>query len=242
MSALKEVVRTTDSQLSSLKDEVQEKDRLITELRMSNIDLKLTKERTEDEVLSMRRELIAVSRMITTQSQETRKLKDEMFSVQQENEKLSIQLDQSEVRYEELANKLNEVSLQHRASEVKFDERVKVLDEKHASQIKDLVSQHQATQNQLLAVKEELACEHKLVASKKFELMDVKVRDKRVGSQLLQLAESIKTQLAIKDNQRSFFMKLFKLSLTNINNSQSYLFDERYCMVQELLGEFVYAC
>jgi Chromosome segregation ATPases len=241
MASLKEVVRNTDSELSSLHNELQEKDRMIAELRLSNIDLKLTKERTEDQVLSMKRELIAVSRMITSQSQETRKLKNDMLSVKNENEILAIQLGQSEVKYEELLYKLKETTLKHQASEVESDRRVTVLDQKHSSQLKALTSQHQATQDELLAAKEKLACKEKLVASKEYQLADIKVRDKRVASLLVKLAESIKTQLATIENRKSCFVKLFKRPLIK-NNSRSYLFDERYGMVQELLGEFIYVC
>ena len=262
--ALKDAFRTTDDNFQSSQEELREKERSINSLKKIKTDLVITKERTENELWRLKRELSQIGELIIQHNEDMALLKDRLSDTKERNNDLCDELDEVESTNQQLIGELDSVVAELETVKTEQEETQQELkacrewNEKLCEQFLESEMRNQELMNMLTDTVEEnnhyLGIEGKLVSKQKEvvikgeQLKDIKSRDERVALLLLKLANSIKTQVKKPSKPKNCIMYPFqqivpKKKKSNTKNGlKNYLFDERFGMVQELLGEFVHAC
>ncbi|XP_066918093.1 chromosome partition protein Smc-like [Clytia hemisphaerica] len=262
--ALKDAFRTTDDNFQSSQEELREKEKSINSLKKIKTNLVVTKERTENELWRLRRELSQIGELIIQHNEDMSLLKDRLTDTKERNNDLCDELDEVESTNQQLVDELDSVVAELETIKTDHEDTQQELkacrewNEKLCEQFLQSEMRNQELVNQLNGTVEEhthyLEVEGKLVNKQKEvvikgeQLKDIKSRDERVALLLLKLASSIKSQVKKPSKPKNCIMYPFqqivpkKKKPNTKNGVKNYLFDERFGMVQELLGEFVHAC
>ena len=111
MSAvLKEVVRNSDAELSTVKAQLDEKDSSLFELRKSKVRVTLDYERTDDELRRSRRELSSIAHEMLLQSEQITDLKKELALRKRSERELKDQARDAEAENKKLVLELIEIT------------------------------------------------------------------------------------------------------------------------------------
>ena len=114
---LKEVVRNSDAELSSVKAQLDEKDLSLFELRKSKVRVTLDYERTDDELRRSRRELSSIAHEMLLQSEQITDLKKELALRKRSERELTDQARDAEAENKKLVSKLFEITSKFETAE-----------------------------------------------------------------------------------------------------------------------------
>ena len=259
--ALKDAFRKNDDDFQSSREELREQNVSIDRLRTTSVDLKLTKERTENELWRTQRELAHLGELISMHHDEMVLLKERLNDCKSRNNTLCEDLEELETSNEKLVEDLDILNGQH-------DEAIEELsasrewNEKLCEQFleAEMKSQELAKELDMMAeqhkhcsvIRGSLEHKKKEVVVRREQLDNLKSRDERVTMLLVNLANSIKGQVKKPKNESKNCI-LYPLkqivplkrrksapsrhAATIVMNS--FKLKEPFGMVQEILDEFV---
>ena len=247
---LKEVVRNSDAELSTVKAQFDEKDSSLFELRKLKARVTLDYERTDDELRRSRRELSSIAHEMLLQSEQITDFKKELALRKRSERELTDQARDAEAENKKLVSELIEITSKFETTERELVS-VKSLREDLSIQLCN-VKQENATlgeQVKLLAVQHREVCKEKVVLMDKlemaehenhhhrYELKTIKSRHRWVSGRLTRLSELIKERM---QSYEVFCFKcpLIKKKIVQDRNSLAHLDDESYRLAEELLHEF----
>ena len=229
----------------------------IDRLRSRSVDLKLTKERTENKLWRTQRELVQLGELISMHHEEMLLLKQRLNDCKERNNTLSADLDEVEMTNEKLVEDFDVMNIQH-------DEAVQELcasrewNKKLCEQFLEAEMKGQELAKELSTMAEQHkhcnvirgSLEHKKkeVVVRREQLNNLKTRDERVAMLLVNLANSIKSQVKKpkRETKNCILYPLKQIVPLKRRNSapsskalNSFKFKEPFGMVQEILEEFV---
>ncbi|XP_066918496.1 tropomyosin-1-like [Clytia hemisphaerica] len=254
---MKEIVRNTDLEIATAKKEIRKQEQIILDLQASKFQLRLDCERTDNQLRQAYREAAALVHESREQDGVIEKLKEVLSKNTRKNKQLSNELDDQRLENEKLVGDLNAIMIELKNTKDELAlSRVRIDSSKQSIQEMDFKIQSLEQQNnklvddvehfsfRLQVVEEEkinFTARLKIEKERNFYLQlekkEVKVRDERIGGRLLKVANLIKQRL---QSRKAFSMRFPFHKLVQRKESLSYLDDNVYGIVQELLAEFLY--
>ena len=201
--ALKEAFRRTDGDFQSSQEELNDQKVSVNRLRSASVNLKLTKERAENELWRTQRELWQLGELISSHHDEMSLLKRCLNDCKGRNNALSAQIDEVEMSNEALLEELHELNAHHEEACEELSAS-REWNEKLCAQFLDAEMRSQELAKELGFMEEQHkhchvvrgSLEHnkKEVVVRRQQLDNLKSRDERVALLLVKLASSIKGQ------------------------------------------------
>ena len=253
MSAvLKEVVRNSDAELSTIKSQLHEKESALFELRKSKARVTLDYERTDDELRRSRCDLSSIAHEMMLQSESITDTKRELAYLKHSEREMTENLRTAENQNEQLVSELKDVTSKLGIAQTDLTSAVQLngdlstrlsnAEQKNATvdqQLSELIIQHHTMCQAKSSLEDQLEVEKAENHHHRYELKTLKCRHQWLSDQLFVLSELIKTRL---QSRESFCFKKFpflgRRKRVYHPKSLAYLDDKSYGLVQELVSEF----